>query len=46
LLAGAGIRVKKFSFEARMEIGEGMVSFPSISSRATRYYFLLGYRFR
>lgn len=45
-IAGAGIRVKKLSFEARMEIGEGMVSFPSIHSHATRCYFILGYRFR
>jgi len=45
MLAGAGIRVKKLTFEARMEIGEGMISFPRISSSATRYYFILGYRF-
>jgi len=46
MVAGAGIRVKKLSFEARMEIGEGIISFPVINSQATRYYFIIGYRFR
>lgn len=46
LLMGAGIESKKLSFEARLEKGDGMINVPSINAWATRYYFLIGYRFR
>ncbi|MBN1145407.1 MAG: PorT family protein [Bacteroidales bacterium] len=45
-LAGAGVRLKKLSFEARYEKSDGMVMSSSIGSKVTRYYLLLGYCFR
>jgi len=45
-LVGAGIKSKNLSFEARLEKGDGMINVPSINAWATRYYFLIGYRFK
>lgn len=45
-VAGAGVRLKKLSFETRYEKSNGMINVETLSASVTRYYFLLGYRFR
>jgi hypothetical protein len=45
-LVGAGIKSKKLSFEVRLEKGDGMINVSSINAWATRYYILIGYRFK
>jgi hypothetical protein len=45
-LVGVGIKSKRISFEARLEKGDGIINVPSINAWSTRYYFLIGYRFK
>jgi hypothetical protein len=45
ILAGAGIKYSKFSFETRYEGGSGMSDLPALISIANRLFFMVGYRF-
>jgi hypothetical protein len=44
-ILGTGIKYNKLSLEFRYEKGNGMSAYKYLNSLATRYYFLLGYRF-
>ena len=46
LVFGTGIKYKKLSCEARYEKGNGMSDIINLTSSTSRYYFLLGYRFK
>ena len=45
-LVGAGLKSKNISFKTRLEISDGMTNVPRINARVTRYFFLIGYRFK
>lgn len=45
-IAGAGVKFKNISLEARMEKGDGMINVPSINAWATRYNLFVSYRFK
>ena len=44
-ILGLGTRYRKYSFDLRYEMGNGMSKNTGLSSTTNRYYFLLGYRF-
>ena len=44
-IGGGGARLYGFSLEARYEWGNGMSAYHNLSSKANRWYFLLGYSF-
>lgn len=45
LILGSGVMYKRFSFEIRYEMGNGMSKYSGLNSSTKRYHFLLGYRF-
>jgi hypothetical protein len=45
LIGGFGARLKDFTLEARYEWGSGFSAVDDISTKTSRLYFLLGYRF-
>lgn len=45
ILAGAGIKYKRFSLEFREEIGDGMSPYVGVYTKTNRHQILLGYRF-
>ncbi len=42
---GLGSKIKRYSFEIRYEMGDGMSNVGRLSSSTKRYFLLLGYRF-
>ncbi len=44
-IAGIGVMYKRFSFETRFEIGDGIIASAALLSLTSRYHFLLGFRF-
>jgi hypothetical protein len=46
LVLGIGIKLKKLSFEIRVEKGNGMSVNSALASSTTRFHLLAGYRFR
>ncbi|MGX5688446.1 hypothetical protein [Arcticibacter tournemirensis] len=46
ILLGVGSKFSKYSLEARYEHGNGMADSENISSKTSRFYILLGYKFR
>jgi hypothetical protein len=45
IILGAGMKYKRFSFESRIEKGNGMSKVNTVETFTTRYHFLLGYKF-
>jgi hypothetical protein len=45
ILAGAGVKYNRFSFETRLEIGDGIVSTATLRNYTTRIHFLIGFKF-
>jgi hypothetical protein len=45
ILLGAGVKRERFSFETRIEMGNGMSKVNTVETFTTRYHFLLGYKF-
>jgi len=45
IIFGSGINYKKFSFEIRYEMGNGMSEYSALRSTTKKYFFLFGYRF-